>query len=71
MLDHCGQVTIDDCTNCNIFVGPTDGSVFMRDCSGCRCAVVCRQLRTRDCKDVDFLLYCRTKPIIESSSKVR
>ena len=25
VLDHTGQVQIDDCTNCRIFVGPVRG----------------------------------------------
>ncbi len=25
VIDFCGQVTIDECTNCRIFIGPTEG----------------------------------------------
>lgn len=71
VLDHCAMVTVDNCKDCRIFVGPTESSIFIRDSSGCSCAVICRQLRTRDCKDCSILLHCRTKPIIESSSELR
>ena len=70
VLDACAQVTVDNARNCRIFIGPTEGSVFIRDCTNCKFAIVCRQLRTRDCHDVDTALFCRTKPIIETSSNV-
>jgi hypothetical protein len=34
-------------------------------------AVVCRQLRTRDCVDIDVALFCRTRPVIEASVDMR
>ncbi|GLC56133.1 hypothetical protein PLESTB_001072300 [Pleodorina starrii] len=70
LLDHTSQVQIDDCTNCKIFIGPTDGSVFLRDCSDCTLCVAARQLRTRDCKDLDIALYCATQPSIETSTGI-
>jgi protein XRP2 len=24
VLDHCASVTVDDCSDCRIFVGPTE-----------------------------------------------
>ncbi|KAG2444217.1 hypothetical protein HYH02_009155 [Chlamydomonas schloesseri] len=71
VVDACGQVTIDDCKNCRIFVGPTDGAVFIRNSSNCTLVAVCRQLRTRDCNNCRLALYCRTRPIVESSSNMQ
>ncbi len=34
--------------------GPTDGSVFIRDCRDCTLCVAARQLRTRDCKNLNI-----------------
>lgn len=34
--------------------GPTDGSVFVRDCRDCTLCVAARQLRTRDCTRLDI-----------------
>eukprot|EP00798_Chlamydomonas_sp_ICE-L_P000461 gene461-1867_t len=68
VLDQCAQVTIDECVNCRIFIGPTDGSIFIRDSKQCKCAFITRQLRTRDCVDCDIALI--TRPIIESSSNI-
>ncbi|EFJ52420.1 hypothetical protein VOLCADRAFT_116082 [Volvox carteri f. nagariensis] len=70
LLDHTSQVQIDDCINCKIFIGPIDGSVFLRDCRDCTLCVAARQLRTRDCKDLDIALYCATQPSIETSTGI-
>ena len=67
LMDACAQVTVDGARNCRIFIGPTEGAVFIRDCVNCKFAIVCRQLRTRDCVNVQTALFCRTRPIIESS----
>ena len=71
LMDHSAAVSIDDCNNCKIYVGPVESrcaiavlptfcgqllctwaitlparcSVFVRDCRGCRCSVICRQFR--------------------------
>ena len=33
-LDHTATVTIDDCVDCRIFLGPVESSVFIRDSRG-------------------------------------
>lgn len=71
ILDHTAQVTIDECKNCRIFIGPTEGAVFFRTCYGCKFVLICQQLRTRDCRDIDLLLFCGTKPTIEATSQIR
>nr|XP_037288925.1 protein XRP2-like [Rhipicephalus microplus] len=71
ILDHINSVTIDDCVNCNIVLGPTQGSVFLRNCNNVRLASACQQLRARDCSAVDSWLCCSTQPSIESCSEMR
>ena len=72
ILDHSAQITIDYCNRCRFVIGPVDGPLFIRNCVGCTVSVACRQLRTRECVDSDFFLYCATKsPIIESSHTLR
>ncbi|GAX81933.1 hypothetical protein CEUSTIGMA_g9361.t1 [Chlamydomonas eustigma] len=70
VVDACAQVMIDKAKNCRIFLGPTEGSVFIRDSVSCKFAIICRQLRTRDCHNMDISLFCRTMPIVESSSQL-
>lgn len=72
LLDNSAQVTVDLATNCRIFVGPCEGSVFLRDCAGCSVIVACQQFRTRDCRDISVLAHVSAgQPIVESSSGVR
>ena len=71
LLDYTAQITADDCVNCKIVVGPVDGSAFFRDCKGCTISVACRQLRTRDCHDMEFRVFCATQPSIETSTGLR
>lgn len=71
VLDVCDSLMIDDCKNCKIVVGPTTGSIFIRDCEDCQCVFMCRQYRSRDCKNIDTFLHVTTRPIIETSSNMR
>ena len=71
VLDMCDSLMIDDCKNCKIVVGPTTGSIFIRDCEDCQCVFMCRQYRSRDCKNMDTYLHVTTRPIIETSSNMR
>ena len=69
VLDWTQQVTIDGCRGCRVLVGPVDGSLMLRECSGVRLSAVCRQLRTRDCDECVLRLFT-LKPIIESSTRM-
>ncbi|XP_063956961.1 protein XRP2-like [Lytechinus pictus] len=71
LFDHMATITVDDCTNCRLFVGPNKGSIFLRNCSSMKCVIACQQFRTRDCKSIETLLHCDSKPIIESSIKMK
>lgn len=71
VLDHAETITIDDCINCQIVIGPCAGSVYFRDCQDCKVLVACQQFRTRDCKKMDFFLCCGTQPVIESSKGMK
>eukprot|EP00656_Telonema_subtile_P050623 TRINITY_DN6605_c0_g2_i2.p1 TRINITY_DN6605_c0_g2~~TRINITY_DN6605_c0_g2_i2.p1 ORF type:complete len:308 (-),score=41.05 TRINITY_DN6605_c0_g2_i2:41-964(-) len=68
LLDHSDQVQVDDLKECQVFVGPSSESVFLRDCEDCVFTIACKQLRTRDCKRCIIFLYSKTDPVIETSS---
>ncbi|CAJ0933254.1 unnamed protein product, partial [Mesorhabditis belari] len=70
LLDHSATVTVDDCTNCLIVIGPCAGSVFLRDSNDCTVWAVCQQFRTRDCNTLTLALHCATQPIIENSRPI-
>ena len=62
-------MTIERCHDCKILLGPCDGSVMLRDCSGLEVHALCRQFRTRDCADCKVFV-CTPAPVVESSVRV-
>jgi protein XRP2 len=70
LLDNCDSVQVDDCVGCTFYIGPTTGSVFLRGCKDCKAVIICGQLRLRDVKNTDIALFCRSRPVIESSRNV-
>jgi len=71
VLDCVGACTIDGCSACEIVIGPSEASVFIRDCEDCTFYVATQQLRTRRCTRCTFFLYSATEPIIEMSQQLR
>jgi hypothetical protein len=45
LMDSSSTVTIDECNNCDIYIGPVQGSVFIRNSRNCRVVVACQQFR--------------------------
>ncbi|KRZ74921.1 Zinc metalloproteinase nas-6, partial [Trichinella papuae] len=71
IFDRTAAVTIDDCIKCNILIGPCAGSIFIRNCKNCQFWIICQQLRTRDCHDLQLNVFCQTKPTIEASTNIQ
>eukprot|EP00760_Papus_ankaliazontas_P001128 PhM_4_TR10394/c0_g1_i1/m.87364/K18272/RP2; protein XRP2 len=71
LLDILDSVVADECEKCIFVIGPTSGSVFLRTCVDCIVIVACAQLRLRDCVNTSLLLYCQSRPAIESSKGIR
>lgn len=71
ICDYTDSVNIDNLQNCRVFIGPTSGSIFIRDCKGCNFVVCCGQLRLRGCENMSIGLFVNTDPIIESSQQIK
>lgn len=71
LLGRMSCVSVDLCSDTFLIVGPTSGSVFLRNCAECIVLVVSQQLRLRDCRDMTLLVLCATQPIIEASESIR
>jgi protein XRP2 len=71
ITDFSAEVSVDDCKNCRFFFGPIEGSFFIRTSSDCKVVVACKQFRTRDCNNIEVLLYAQGRPIIESTTNIR
>ncbi|KAK6630140.1 hypothetical protein RUM44_005691 [Polyplax serrata] len=70
LLDYINTISIDDCINCKIILGPVEGSAFIRNCTACTCVVACGQFRMRDSSKINVFLFCATQPIIEASRRI-
>ena len=71
LLDRSAQITVDECQGCRFFIGPVEGSIFFRDCSDCKVAVCCQQLRTKNCHRVVFNAMVASDPTIEYSDELQ
>lgn len=70
LLDKIAQITVDRATNSRLHFGPTEGSIFLRDCENCVVTASCAQFRLKNCKRLWIFLYCNSDPAIEYSSEL-
>jgi protein XRP2 len=71
LMDYTAAVTIDCCEDCQIFIGPCKGSVFIRESKRCVIMASCQQFRVRDSAFCTFYLHCTTQPVIENSMETK
>lgn len=57
----------------NSFVLANDirGPAYISNCQNCTFIVFCHQFRMHDCKNVNVLIACKSKPIIENCMKIQ
>jgi protein XRP2 len=55
VADNTDQIQIDNCQGSKIFLAASSESLFIRDCSDCVIYCCVKQLRTRDCKNCEFV----------------
>ena len=67
LFDSNAGVYIDESKYSRIFIGPSQSSVFIRDCHSLTVICCTKQFRVRDCTDCVFFLWCESQPIIQSS----
>ena len=66
ILDWSKGMFVDECENCTIVCGPIDGSIFIRKSKNCKISVIARQVRFRECENIDIFTYCPSDPAVES-----
>jgi len=71
LLDHIGQVFVDDLVDCKVYIGACGADVFVRRCTNCTFTIACKQLRLRDCSHDVIYLYSATRPALESSHHMK
>ena len=67
LLDYTSGIFVDDCDDCSFVIGPCSGSVFIRTSNRCQVSIISKQLRFRDCYNMNIFGYCPADPVIESS----
>lgn len=71
VMDHSSQMTVDNVRKSFLFVGPVQGSFFLRDCSDSVICVACRQFRTKNVQRCTIFLYCSSRPSIEYTKEIK
>jgi hypothetical protein len=71
VMDYSSQMTVDNVTRSFLFIGPVQGSFFLRDCTDSVICVACRQFRTKNVKNCKIFLYCSQRPAIEYSQGIQ
>jgi hypothetical protein len=69
--DALGALRIFNLTNCKVFCGPVLGSIQLHNCKNCVFVLASYQLRIHGSSECDFYLATESKPIIESSTRLR
>ncbi len=49
-------------------MAPCESTIFIRNCKNVALVAVTGQFRTYNCHNCKFSLYCKSQPVIESSS---
>ncbi|BFI05987.1 tubulin-specific chaperone C [Marchantia polymorpha subsp. ruderalis] len=62
---------IDSLRNCQIFVGPVTGSVFIENVENSTLVLASHQIRIHSTKSTDFYVRVRSRPIVEYTTKNR
>eukprot|EP01006_Ploeotia_vitrea_P066214 TRINITY_DN94538_c0_g1_i1.p1 TRINITY_DN94538_c0_g1~~TRINITY_DN94538_c0_g1_i1.p1 ORF type:complete len:355 (+),score=10.16 TRINITY_DN94538_c0_g1_i1:52-1116(+) len=70
ICDYLDSAILDTCLDCRIYIGPCQSSCYIRNSKRCKIVAACGQFRMRDCKDMQMLVYCASKPVIESSKHI-
>lgn len=62
------SVSVFQCTNSEINIGPVDSSVFINSCSECSFQIMCHQLRIHQSRNCQFNVHLTSRGIIEDST---
>jgi hypothetical protein len=71
ILDRTAQITADEVNDSKLYIGPVEGSIFLRDCHNCTISVICRQFRLKKCTNLTISVHSASDPSIELCSDLR
>eukprot|EP00826_Nyctotherus_ovalis_P041347 TRINITY_DN4147_c0_g1_i1.p1 TRINITY_DN4147_c0_g1~~TRINITY_DN4147_c0_g1_i1.p1 ORF type:complete len:245 (-),score=72.96 TRINITY_DN4147_c0_g1_i1:445-1179(-) len=71
LKDYTPAVNMYLCEDCEVYIGPCSGSVYIRNSKNCRVVVATAQLRVYNCYNFDLLVFSTSDPSIEQCSELR
>jgi protein XRP2 len=70
VFDALDSMTVDDCVGGELVLAACEGSLFIRNCKNMKVFAACKQLRLRDCENLDIHLFATTDPVVEMSHHI-
>lgn len=67
---HAGSLQISEADNCIFLCGPISRSLFAENCSNCKFAAACQQLRLHSSSNCKLWLHVTCRAIIEDCTKI-
>jgi hypothetical protein len=55
----------DDLEDCDLYIGPCSGSVFIRGSKNCKVHAICKQFRISNSTDIKCYLFSNSQPAVE------
>ncbi|CAK66950.1 unnamed protein product (macronuclear) [Paramecium tetraurelia] len=70
ICDHAAQIFVDLSKNCKIFIGPVEGSIFVRKCENIEISVASSQFRVSNSNNIQCFVYTSSDPALEKSTGI-
>ena len=70
ICDFNATIYIDNCSNTSFYMGPTETSVFMRNCQDCQLSAAAEQVRISDSNNIQACIFSLTDTALENAQNV-
>ncbi|CAD8200571.1 unnamed protein product [Paramecium octaurelia] len=70
ICDHAAQIFVDLSKNCKIFIGPVEGSIFVRKCENIEISAASSQFRVSNSNNIQCFVYTSSDPALEKSTAI-
>ncbi|CAD8211212.1 unnamed protein product [Paramecium pentaurelia] len=70
ICDHAAQIFVDLSKNCKIYIGPVEGSIFVRKCENIEISAASSQFRVSNSNNIQCFVYTSSDPALEKSTAI-
>ncbi|CAD8194744.1 unnamed protein product [Paramecium pentaurelia] len=70
ICDHAAQIFVDLSKNCKIYIGPVEGSIFVRKCENIEISAASSQFRVSNSNNIQCFVYTSSDPALEKSTGI-